>query len=82
MTVNSTRTCYVSISFYRGVVHCLKLSPNLRKQTKGVRSALLNKDKKKALELEVKKLNVILAMVKDQENIEKEETEEEYDPLK
>ena len=81
-TITSTRTCYVSISFYRGVVHCLKLSPNLRKQTKGVRSALLNKDKKKALELEVKKLNIILAMVKDQENIEKEETEEEYDPLK
>ena len=47
-----------------------------------MRSALLNKDKKKALELEVKKLNIILAMVKDQENVEKEETEEEYDPLK
>ena len=61
----------------------MKLSPNLRKQTKGVKSALLNKDKKKALEVEVKKLLVILAMVREPEDVvEKPEAEEEYDPLK
>ena len=46
----------------RGVIQCLKLSPNLRKQTKEVKTALINKDQKKALELEVKKLEVLLAM--------------------
>ena len=63
-------------------MQCLKLSPNLRKQTKGVRTALLQKDKKKALEIEVKKLEVILAMVREPEDVVKEKTEEEYDPLK
>ena len=49
----------------RGVIQCLKLSPNLRKQTKEVKTALINKDQKKALELEVKKLEVLLAMVRN-----------------
>ena len=49
----------------RGTVHCLKLSPNLRKQTKEVRVALANKEPKKALELEVKKLENLLAMVRE-----------------
>ena len=49
----------------RGSIHCLKLSPNLRKQTKEVRSALLNKEPKKALEMETKKLESLLAMVKE-----------------
>ena len=69
------------ISFDRGVVHCLKLSPNLRKPTKGAKGAI-NRDKKKVLELEVRKLLVILAMVRDADDIEKEETEEEQDPSK
>ena len=43
----------------------MKLSPNLRKQTKDVKTALMNKDPKKALELEVKKLEVLLAMVRE-----------------
>ena len=43
----------------------MKLSPNLRKQTKDVKTAFLNKDNKKALELEVKKLEVLLAMVRE-----------------
>ena len=51
--------------FFRGIIQCLKLSPNLRKQTKDVKTALMNKDPKKALELEVKKLEVLLAMVRE-----------------
>lgn len=51
--------------FFRGLVQCLKLSPNLRKQTKEVKNAMLNKDTKKALELEVKKLETLLAMVRE-----------------
>ena len=47
------------------MIQCLKLSPNLRKQTKDVKTAFLNKDNKKALELEVKKLEVLLAMVRE-----------------
>ena len=50
---------------FRGIIQCLKLSPNLRKQTKDVKTALMNKDPKKALELEVKKLEVLLAMVRE-----------------
>ena len=46
-------------------MHCLKLSPNLRKQTKEVRVALANREPKKALELEVKKLENLLAMVRE-----------------
>lgn len=54
----------------RGIIQCLKLSPNLRKQTKEVKAALLNKDTKKALELEIKKLEVLLAMVREPEDNE------------
>ena len=53
------------VFFFRGIIQCLKLSPNLRKQTKDVKTALMNKDPKKALELEVKKLEVLLAMVRE-----------------
>lgn len=45
-------------------VHCHKLSPNLRKQTKDVKMALLNKNMAKAAELEINKLEVLLAQVK------------------
>ena len=42
----------------RGIIQCLKLSPNLRKQTKEVKAALLVKDPKKALACEIKKLEI------------------------
>jgi hypothetical protein len=54
------------------------LSPNLRKQTKDVKSALINKDPKKALVFETKKLEVLLAMVREPEEkdaLPKEEAE-------
>ncbi len=56
----------------------MKLSPNLRKQTKEVKSALINKDAKKALAYETKKLEVLLAMVREPEEkglVIKEEVE-------
>ena len=43
----------------------MKLSPNLRKQTKEVRQALIVKDEKKAHAFEVKKLETLLAMVRE-----------------
>ena len=46
-----------------GQIHSLKLSPNLRKQSKEVKLALINRDTKKAGELEIKKLEDILAQV-------------------
>jgi hypothetical protein len=66
--------------YYRGYIQCLKLSPNLRKQTKDVKSALINKDPKKALVFETKKLEVLLAMVREPE--EKDEApKEEHEHL-
>ena len=64
-------------------MQCLKLSPNLRKQTKEVKNAWLNKDKKKAREAEVKKLLIILAMVREPDDHEKQSKQtEEDDPGK
>ena len=61
----------------------MKLSPNLRKLTKGAKTAALNKDKKKILELEVKKLLVILAQVREHDDKEDgDKSEEEDDPCK
>ena len=49
---------------FRGIVHCLKLSPNLRKNPKDVRTAILDRhSKKKILNLKKKVLNNILEMV-------------------
>lgn len=64
----------------RGFVQCLKLSPNLRRQTKEVRAALISKDTKKALELETKKLETLLAMVREPEDkiVAEKEDEEEH----
>ena len=53
------------VNYYRGFVQCLKLSPNLRKQTKEVRQALITKDEKKVHMYEVKKLETLLAMVRE-----------------
>ena len=63
-------------------MHCLKLSPNLRKNTKEYRAALLSEDDKTAWTCEVRQLTSILDMVKDPD-IEAEETfckvdDEEY----
>ena len=52
----------------KGTVHCLKLSPNLRRQSKEVKTALLNKDLKKAGEMEIKKLEQLLGQVREPEN--------------
>ena len=43
-------------SVLRCAGQCLKLSPNLRRLDKAVKAALLNKDNKKAGEMEIKKL--------------------------
>ena len=64
--------------YFRGFVQCLKLSPNLRKKTKEIKNAILAKDRKKILKLEVKKLESIMAMVREPEDkIEDTENEEE-----
>ena len=60
-------------------MHCLKLSPNLRKQTKEVRQALITKDEKKAHMYEVKKLETLLAMVREPDP-KTEETEKTGKP--
>ena len=53
-------------------VHSFKLSPNLRKQTREVKFALANKDLARAGLLEIKKLEVQLAMVRDPEKEDRE----------
>ena len=47
---------------FRGVVQCLKLSPNLRKQTRQVEAAMFIKDSRKVFSLEQKILTNILEM--------------------
>ena len=59
----------------RGSVQCLKLSPNLRRQSKEVKNALLNKDFKKAGEMEIKKLDQLLAQVREPEEASDTELE-------
>lgn len=56
-------------------MHALKLSPNLRKQSLEERKAALSGDTKKIWTLEVKKLDVLLAMVNDPEQIVEQEEE-------
>ena len=53
------------LNFYRGYVHCLKLSPNLRKQTKEYKTAMINEEDKTSWSCEVKQLRSILDMVRD-----------------
>ena len=65
-----------NVIFYRGCVHCLKLSPNLRKQTREVKAALVDKDEKKALMFETKKLESILAMVREPDDKEEDDHED------
>ena len=54
---------YPPVGDSTGEVHSLKLSPNLRKQTREVKLALATKDLKRAGQLEVKKLANILGQV-------------------
>ena len=49
----------------RGEIVSLKLSPNLRRQSKEVKMAIIAKDLRKAAIMEVKKLENLLAQVKD-----------------
>ena len=56
----------ISVGDSAGNIHTLKLSPNLRKQTREIKIALAGKDLRKAGKLEVKKLADILAQVRDQ----------------
>lgn len=53
-------------------VHSFKLSPNLRKQSRDVKIALANKDLTRAGLLEIKKLEVLLALVRDPEKEDKQ----------
>lgn len=46
-------------------IYFLQLSPNLRKQSRDVKIALANKNHAKAAALEIKKLEVLLAQVRD-----------------
>ena len=50
---------------FRGYVHCLKLSPNLRKQTKEYRAAVIAEDDKTEWHCEMRQLKSILDMVTD-----------------
>ena len=52
-----------------GRIQSLKLSPNLRLLSREVRQALLNKETKKAGELEIKKLDDILAQLRDEHSL-------------
>ena len=47
----------------RGHVHSLKLSPNLRKRSKEAQAAVRNKERKKFLEMETRKLDQIVNQV-------------------
>ena len=60
---------------FRGIVHCLKLSPNLRRQAPDVRTAILSRHSEdKILRLKTKVLSNILEMVvKPKESDEKTE---------
>ena len=48
-----------------GHIHSLKLSPNLRRQSKEIRMAILTKDLAKAGEMEIGKLKILLAQVRE-----------------
>ena len=62
---NMLSSWFLFSTYFSGTVHCLKLSPNLRRQSKEVKTALLNKDLKKAGEMEIKKLEQLLGQVRE-----------------
>ena len=70
---------HLNICFYlRGVVECLKLSPNLRKQTVEVQNATFTGNKTKIFNLERKILSNILEMARKSES----DTNESCDKFK
>ena len=52
----------------RGIVHSLKLSPNLRKRSKEAQKAIQDEDMKEYMKLEVKKLDQLLTQVIEANN--------------
>ena len=46
-----------------GVTHCLKLSPNCRRQNKEIKKAVRDNNEKLARKLEIKKLEILLEQV-------------------
>ena len=62
---------------FRGFVQCLKLSPNLRKKTKAIKSAAMGKDDRKILQLEMKKLESIMEMVREPDDSSKNKEDNE-----
>ena len=64
----------------RGFVQCLKLSPNLRKKTKAIKSAAMGKDDRKILQLEMKKLESIMEMVREPDDSSKNKEDNEDTP--
>ena len=66
---------------FRGIVQCLKLSPNLRKQTRQVEAAMFIKDSRKVFTLEQKILTNILEMTMKPEANSKETDEELKDTV-
>ena len=54
----------------------MKLSPNLRTQSLDMRKAAMSGDTKKVWKLEVKKLDIILAMVNDPEEVVEQKEED------
>ena len=62
---------------FRGFVQCLKLSPNLRKKTKAMKSAAMGKDDRKILQLEMKKLESIMEMVREPDDSSKNKEDNE-----
>ena len=65
---------------FRGFVQCLKLSPNLRKKTKAIKSAAMGKDDRKILQLEMKKLESIMEMVREPDDSSKNKEDNEDTP--
>ena len=65
---------------FRGFVQCLKLSPNLRKKTKAMKSAAMGKDDRKILQLEMKKLESIMEMVREPDDSSKNKEDNEDTP--
>ena len=65
---------------FRGFVQCLKLSPNLRKKTKAIKSAAMGKDDRKILQLEMKKLESIMEMVREPDDTPKCKEDNEDTP--
>ena len=62
--------------YFRGIVHCLKLSPNLRRQAPAVKTAMLSKHSEdKIFRLKTKVLSNILEMVVKPEATKKEKEE-------